>query len=176
MIFFIILTSLSLVSSIIVIGNIIGNVYLYAMENVLKAATSDNLDNKLPSQNGNSAKAGPIDNHVDDTDNQNTIEDRANNNPVHGLESQSSNACDTSLAYNACQSQQQLQVNQEPKSDDSCLFHPEQEKCKPDQITGKCPPGFSMNENEHCYPDKPCPQRFEKHDNDETGACYPIIQ
>ena len=118
------------------------------MESVLKASTSDNLDNKLWSQNGNNAKEGPVDNHVDDTDNQNTIEGRANNNsPVHyPSESQSSNACDTSLVDNACQSQQQLQVNQEPKSDDSCLFHPEQEKCKPDQITGKCPPGFSMNE------------------------------
>jgi hypothetical protein len=178
MIFFIILSSLSLVSSIIVIGNMTGDVYANAMESVLKASTSDNLDNKLWSQNGNNAKEGPVDNHVDDTDNQNTIEDRANNNsPVHDLsESQSSNACDTSLVDNACQSQQQLQVNQEPKSDDSCLFHPEQEKCKPDQITGKCPPGFSMNENEHRFPDKPCPQRFEKHDNDETGACYPIIQ
>jgi len=28
-----------------------------------------------------------------------------------------------------------------------------------------------MNENELCFPYKPSPQRFEKHD-DETGACY----
>ena len=68
-----------------------GDVYAYAMESVLKASTSDNLDNKLWSQNGNNAKEGPVDNHVDDTDNQNTIEDRANNNsPVHDLSQVSS--------------------------------------------------------------------------------------
>lgn len=58
--------------------------------------------------------------------------------------------------------------------DDSCLFHPEQDKCKPDPTTGQCPSGFNMNENGHCFPDKPCPKGFENHDNDETGTCYPI--
>lgn len=115
MIFFIILTSLLLVSSIIVIENMAGNVYAYAMESVLKAS-SDNLDNKLSSQNGNNAKERPVDNYVDHTDNQNAIEDRSNNNSlIHELsESQSSNACDASLVDHVCQYQQQLQVNQEP--------------------------------------------------------------
>ena len=63
----------------------------------------------------------------------------------------------------ACQEPEQLQVQQqldeqqEAKPDDSCLFHPEQMKCRPDPITGKCTPGFSMNVNQHCYPGKPSP-------------------
>jgi hypothetical protein len=57
--------------------------------------------------------------------------------------------------------------------DESCLFHPEQDKCKPDQ-NGNCPNGFFLNDDEHCVPDKPCPKGFEHHAQDETGACYPI--
>lgn len=43
-----------------------------------------------------------------------------------------------------------------------------------DPITHKCPQGFSLNVNQHCYPNKPCPKGFERHEDDETGACYPI--
>lgn len=60
------------------------------------------------------------------------------------------------------------------KPDNSCLFHPEQMKCKPDPITGKCPKGFSMNVYEHCFPKIPCPNGFENHNEDETGTCYPV--
>jgi hypothetical protein len=56
--------------------------------------------------------------------------------------------------------------------DDACLFDPSLPKCAP--IDGKCPDGFLMNENEQCFPDKPCPTGFEKRDEDETGKCYPI--
>jgi endonuclease YncB( thermonuclease family) len=31
-----------------------------------------------------------------------------------------------------------------------------------------------MNEDEQCFPDKPCPTGFEKRDEDETGRCYSI--
>ena len=57
--------------------------------------------------------------------------------------------------------------------DGNCLFHPEQDKCKPDQY-GNCPSGFFLNDDEHCVPDKPCPLGFEHHFEDETGTCYPI--
>lgn len=45
---------------------------------------------------------------------------------------------------------QQPQQPQQPEPitggpDKSCLFHPEQEKCKSDN--GKCPPGFNQNED-----------------------------
>jgi hypothetical protein len=56
--------------------------------------------------------------------------------------------------------------------DDDCLFDPSLPKCSP--IDGKCPAGFLMNENEQCFPDKPCPAGFTKLDEDETGTCYPI--
>jgi hypothetical protein len=56
--------------------------------------------------------------------------------------------------------------------DDDCLFDPSLPKCSP--IDGKCPAGFLMNEDEQCFPDKPCPAGFTKYDEDETGACYPI--
>ena len=56
---------------------------------------------------------------------------------------------------------------QPAKPDDSCLFHPEQMKCKPDPITSNCPTGFSMNVNQQCYPNKPCPNGFERHEDDE---------
>jgi hypothetical protein len=64
--------------------------------------------------------------------------------------------------------------NPTPHPDDSCLFNPEQDKCKPDPKTGQCPPGFNMNGYEHCFPNKQCPKGFENHDNDETGTCYPV--
>jgi hypothetical protein len=56
--------------------------------------------------------------------------------------------------------------------DNDCLFDPSLPKCSP--IDGKCPAGFLMNEDEQCFPDKPCPAGFTKHDEDETGACYPV--
>jgi hypothetical protein len=60
-----------------------------------------------------------------------------------------------------------------PHPDESCLLHPEQEKCKPDQ-SGNCPSGFLLNRKGHCFPDKKCPKGFEKQNNDETGTCHPI--
>jgi hypothetical protein len=57
--------------------------------------------------------------------------------------------------------------------DESCLFHPEQDKCKSDQ-NGNCPNGFFLNDDNHCVPDKKCPKGFEHHNEDETGTCYPI--
>ncbi len=90
-----------------------------------------------------------------------------NNKPSSQLSATPSHVCNSSQNNPACQEPQQLQVKQQPdqqqaaKPDDSCLFHPEQMKCKPDPITGKCQSGFSMNVNQHCYPDKPCPNGFE---------------
>ena len=60
------------------------------------------------------------------------------------------------------------------KADDDCLFNPSLEKCKP--VNGKCPPGFGLNGDEQCFPDKPCPKGFENHDDHETGTCYPITK
>ena len=59
------------------------------------------------------------------------------------------------------------------KPDRSCTFFPEQEKCKPDPVTHQCPPGFSLNEGEHCFPSGKCPDGFGKADDDETGSCIP---
>ena len=56
--------------------------------------------------------------------------------------------------------------------DDDCLFNPALSNCAP--IAGKCPAGFLLNEEEQCFPDKPCPPGFSKHDEDETGKCYPV--
>jgi hypothetical protein len=56
--------------------------------------------------------------------------------------------------------------------EDDCLFNPSLPKCVP--VEGKCPSGFLMNENEQCFPDKPCPAGFTKLDEDETGTCYPV--
>ena len=108
-----------------------------------------------------------------------------NNNPSTQSSATPSQVCNSSHDNPACQESQQAQVKQQQqqqqpdqlqpaKPDDSCLFHPEQMKCKPDPITGKCPPGFSMNVKQHCYPNRPCPNGFERHKDDETGACYPI--
>jgi hypothetical protein len=170
------LTSSPLISSFNVIGNMTGNLNAYAIESVSKVSTNVNPDN-VWIYHGNNGNEGVVNDNINGTVIQNIFVDRADNNrPMHKPSlSLSSNSCGSNLDQ-ACQDQQQLQVNQDPTPDDSCLIHPEQEKCKPDQITGKCPSGFSMNENQHCFPDKPCPQRYEKHDNDETGGCYPIVQ
>ena len=57
--------------------------------------------------------------------------------------------------------------------DDSCQFFPEQEKCKPDPVTGDCPPVFATNGDGQCYKTGPCPKGFENHDEDESGTCWP---
>jgi len=57
--------------------------------------------------------------------------------------------------------------------DNSCTFFPELPHCVPDPKTGLCPPGFSMNADEHCFRTGKCPSGFERRDNDESGTCWP---
>jgi hypothetical protein len=62
----------------------------------------------------------------------------------------------------------------QPKGpDNSCTFFPELPYCVPDPKTGLCPPGFSMNEDEHCFRTGKCPSGFERRDDDESGTCWP---
>jgi hypothetical protein len=56
--------------------------------------------------------------------------------------------------------------------DNECLFNPSLEKCAP--IGDRCPAGFLKNEDQNCFPDKPCPSGYTKIDDDETGTCHPI--
>lgn len=58
--------------------------------------------------------------------------------------------------------------------DKGCAFHPDSPKCAPDPITGKCPPGFSHNVHDNCFPSGKCPPGFGRHDDDESGRCFPI--
>lgn len=51
-----------------------------------------------------------------------------------------------------------------------CYFDPTVEECQP--IDGRCPPGFSFNENEQCIPIGECPEGYGRLDDDETGKCY----
>jgi hypothetical protein len=55
--------------------------------------------------------------------------------------------------------------------DEQCLFDPSLPHCV--AVDGKCPGGFAINVNEQCYPTGPCPDGYNKVDDDETGACYP---
>lgn len=56
--------------------------------------------------------------------------------------------------------------------DDSCLFHPDQLKCKSDG--GNCPAGFFQNGKDSCVPNhEQCPKGFHSHEDDETGQCIP---
>jgi hypothetical protein len=64
---------------------------------------------------------------------------------------------------------------EQSRPDNSCLFNPEQDKCRPDPTTGQCPSGFNMNGDMHCFPNMSCPKGFENHDQDETGTCHPVI-
>src|SRR5215207_6612119 len=51
-----------------------------------------------------------------------------------------------------------------------CLFTPNHPDCKPRD--GKCPEGWSMNEDEYCFPaHKKCPECYWRADDDESGAC-----
>lgn len=58
----------------------------------------------------------------------------------------------------------------EPPSPSPCYFDPTLEECQP--IEGRCPPGFSFNENEQCIPIGKCPDGYGRLDDDETGKCY----
>jgi hypothetical protein len=58
----------------------------------------------------------------------------------------------------------------EPAPPSRCYFDPTLEECQP--IDGKCPPGFSFNENEQCIPIGKCPDGYGRLDDDETGKCY----
>ena len=150
-ILFILTISISLISSSTMIGN---PEFVYSKESLSKSSGAD------PSTNSTSN----------------------NNNSSSQQSTTASHDCNNSRNRSACQEQHQLLLKQQPnqqqeqsKPDNSCLFHPEQMKCKPDPITGKCPKGFSMNVYEHCFPKIPCPKGFENHDEDETGTCYPIL-
>jgi hypothetical protein len=64
-----------------------------------------------------------------------------------------------------------------PHPDDDCLFDPSLSKCKAicdENNFCKCPEGFSMNEDDHCFPNKSCPKGYERHNDDESGKCFPI--
>jgi hypothetical protein len=51
-----------------------------------------------------------------------------------------------------------------------CLFTPNHPDCKPKDA--KCPKGWSMNEDEYCFPaHKSCPEGYWRADDDESGAC-----
>ena len=58
------------------------------------------------------------------------------------------------------------------KPDQSCAFNPDSPKCKPDS-NGQCPPGFSHNVHDNCFPSGKCPPGFGRHDGDESGKCFP---
>ena len=55
--------------------------------------------------------------------------------------------------------------------DKGCAFHPESPKCHPDK-DGNCPPGFSHNVHNNCFPSGKCPAGFSRHTDDETGKCF----
>ena len=68
-------------------------------------------------------------------------------------------------------------VKNGPGPDDDCLFNPNLSKCKANCDENnfcQCPQGFSMNEDDNCFPNKKCPQGYERHNEDETGKCFPI--
>jgi hypothetical protein len=80
-----------------------------------------------------------------------------------------------------CNSDEHLEngkcVKNGPGPDDDCLLNPELSKCKAtcdENNFCQCPEGFSMKEDDHCFPDKPCPKGYERHNDDETGKCFPI--
>jgi hypothetical protein len=80
-----------------------------------------------------------------------------------------------------CKSDEHLEnekcVKNGPGPDEDCLFNPDLNKCKAtcdENNNCQCPEGFSMNEDDHCFPDKDCPKGFERHTDDETGKCFPI--
>jgi hypothetical protein len=61
-----------------------------------------------------------------------------------------------------------------PGPDKDCAFNPDGlDKCKPDK-DGNCPPGFSHNESNNCFPTGPCPKGFGRLDDDESGKCVKI--
>ena len=141
LIVFILTACLSLISSIVIISNPVVSINIYAKKSF---ESSDGGD--------------PNDNNTN------------NNNPSLRFSTTLSLNCNnTNQNISFCREQQQLRLRQQINSqsyklqpdDTRASFHPEQMKCKPDPITGKCQSGFSMNVNQHCYPDKPCPNGFE---------------
>jgi hypothetical protein len=56
--------------------------------------------------------------------------------------------------------------------DFNCHFHPNDDRCAPDS-DGNCPPGFAHNSKGNCHPMGPCPNGFGRHDDDESGKCFP---
>jgi hypothetical protein len=90
----------------------------------------------------------------------------ATRNPVTNPDSTSSGG------QTANNSSEQVAVENRELPDDDCLFNPSMEKCSP--VGNRCPPGFLMNEDQNCFPDKPCPSGFTKIDEDETGTCHPV--
>jgi len=130
---------------------------------------NDNSDGDSSNNNNGSNDSG------DDNGNEQTEDENSDNESE--LEQQepvptpSPTPKETPSSGKAAVSELQSEQDREPPDDD-CLFNPSLPKCAP--TDGQCPDGFLMNENEQCFPDKPCPSGFEKRDEDETGRCYPI--
>jgi hypothetical protein len=62
------------------------------------------------------------------------------------------------------------------RPDKDCAFDPDVlAKCKPDN-NGQCPPGFSHNAHDNCFPNGKCPPGFSRQDEDESGKCFPDKQ
>jgi len=164
-IFYILTIFISLSSSTILFGN---PVFVYSKESSSKSPSVHAITNNT---NTNTNNTGNNDTGRNSLPKQSTI---------------LSQNCKNSKNESACQDQHKLPVNpqsdqpphqqEQSKPDNSCLFHPEQMKCEPDPITGKCPKGFSMNVYEHCFPKMHCPEGFENHNEDETGTCYPVLK
>ena len=59
-----------------------------------------------------------------------------------------------------------------PHPDKDCAFDPDVlAKCKPNN-NGQCPPGFSHNAHDNCFPNGKCPPGFSRQDEDESGKCF----
>jgi len=113
----------------------------------------------LPKQNDNTGGGGSGERITTTV----TTGDNKNNSAT---DTQSPPSCpkDSKLVNEKCETQLH--------PDDDCLFNPSLKKCK--SINGQCPPGFFLNDDENCVPDKKCPKGFEHHSDDETGTCHPV--
>jgi hypothetical protein len=113
----------------------------------------------LPKQNDNTGGGGSGERITTTV----TTGDNKNNSAT---DTQSPPSCpkDSKLVNEKCETQLH--------PDDDCLFNPSLKKCK--SINGQCPPGFFLNDDENCVPDKKCPKGFEHYSDDETGTCHPV--
>jgi hypothetical protein len=145
-------------------------------------SSKDNSKKSGSNNDNGKSSGGNNDNSGDDNDggssgsNDNSGNTNSGEAPVapvvHGPPAQKEGSTDTSTGIGIDENTGLPLGTKSANPDQGCAFNPGSPSCKPDKF-GNCPPGFGHNDKGNCFPRGRCPSGVGRHDNDESGKCFP---